>query len=48
MAEIFYILVICDLKFDYYINSMNTSVVWAKEINFTFKVLLENPIDPCI
>ena len=38
-AEIFYILVICDLKFDYYIISMYTSIVWAKEINFTFKVL---------
>ena len=43
-----YILVICDLKFDYYIISMYTSGVWAKEINFTFKVLLENPIDSCI
>ena len=35
MAEIFYILVICDLKFNYYIISIYTSGVWAKEINFT-------------
>ena len=41
-----YILVICDLNFDYYIISMYISGVWAKEINFT--VLLENPIDSCI